>query len=364
MLKDLNDNIQHKLIFCYLRGTHHFALFYNICAFNPDIDFYVHSNYISVDEYRKSDLYNLKNVYFVDNIAKFKYKLHLFGAFITTDAQATSPHSYSIKIISFFNKLNIPVIELQHGLFQLGLHYYDCPIKENFQDDSLPTRSLADHILTYYPIESYTNVTNIGYPPYDKLKKSYKGEYNLILSNLHWKTYSNEEKYHFYKIVLQFIEDQQDKMFIWKQHYGEMINPENQKMIKNLFALFPNAEKNILFYQHNEMLKKINVSTLIQKSDNIISTVSTTLLDCEMYNKPTFVYKCNSNDCLLKRLATNHLFTNYTELSNISKNKQPLKTRFLNRYDNDAFIQCINSLYKTTHLTSPEILQVMLEFDS
>lgn len=360
MLKDINDK-QVKRIFCYLRGCHHFDLFYNIFRNNPCIDFYIHSNFIKVDEYRKSKLYLLENVYFVSDLNAFKFKLNLFGAFITTDAQSTSPHSYSLQLILLFKKLSIPVIELQHGLFQLGLHYFDCPYKEIFHDDSLPTKSWADHILAYYPINNCDNISVIGYPPYDQNLNAYTGEYVLILSNMHWKSYSVEEKYAFYKTVLQFVENS-DGLFVWKMHHGEIQDVSCQNMLKNLFLLFPNAQDKIIFFHQNDMFQRNSVVRLIQKSRWVISTVSTVLLDCEIYHKKAFVFKCDSNLCLVQKLKDSCSFRDCQELKTLSMQDVEFKTGLLQKYNNAVFLDCINKLYKSNVLNTQDCLDVLLSF--
>ena len=363
MLLDIQNN-KRRLIFCYLRGTHHFDLFYNIFNENKDIDFYFTSNFITADDYRKSSIYTLDNVYFIDDIKKFKFKFSLFGAFITTDAQATAPHEYSLKLINFFNKLHIPVIELQHGLFQLGLHYYDKQDKENFRDDSLPTSSFAEHILTYYPVVNNVKTTTIGYPPYNKDMLSYKGEYNLILSNMHWLTYTNEEKYNFYKTVLQFTEKNKDTLFIWKMHHGEMVNPHCQHMLNNLFTIFPDAKQNIIFYHENDILKNTNIFDLINKANIIISTVSTVLLDCERCKKETYTFSSPAVDCLTKKLKNPQCFKNYEELHKILQSKKhTFSTGLLQKFDNKKFRDCINALYKRSNLNQPQLLSRILSFE-
>lgn len=362
MLENITDCNKKKRIFCYLNGAHHFDLFYNIFKMNPEIDFFIHSRSITLDDYRKSRIYGFDNAYFITDFASFKYKTGCFGAFITTDIQSCLPHEYSLKLAYFFKQLRIPVIELQHRLFQLGLHYYDRPAKEIFHDDSLPVRSLADHILTYYPLTNYSNTTTIGYPPFAGTQMSYRGEYTLILSNLHWETYTGKEKYNFYRTVCEFAANNPAKMFLWKMHHGETANPQNHKLIEDLFSVYPEARENIVFYHNNSMLQKTKLSALISKADAIISTVSTVLLDCEMYGKSTFVYKCPSCRCLTDRLKNAGTFGDYKELAALTKHHvSAFETGFLYPYDNKAFVREINSLYKTPDISAEAFLRILLE---
>ena len=352
-----------KRVICYLKGVFHFDLFRNILQENPDIDFFIHSDSITVDEYRKSNIYELSNVYLVTDLKRFKYKLNLFGAFITVDAQAASPHNYSLELIRLFNKMRVPVFELQHGLFQLGLHYYDCPVKENIHADSLPTTSFADHVLTYYPISNYSNTTQIGYPPYCRKLDSFTGNYVLILSNLHWDTYTPEEKYYFYKTMCQFAAENPDKTFIWKMHHGEKVNGNCHSMIKTLFSLFPTARKNIIFYHENEFLNKSSTTELIQKAQTVISTVSTVLLDCDMCKKKTVTFSSPAVKCLIERMKQPQAFTNLQELKELlAQPENHFSTGLLYKYDNEAFRKILNKLYKHTELSNKEFLDIVLDF--
>lgn len=362
MLKDIVDD-KIKKVFCYLRGVHHFDLFYNIFLLNPDIEFYIHSNFISADLYRKSKIYDLSNVYFVTDIKKFKYKLKSFGAFITTDAQAAAPHTYSLELINFFNKLSVPVFELQHGLFQLGLHYYDVPVKEVFHDDSFPTGSFADHVLTYYPNKRNIPSTVVGYPAYKEAPLPYDGEYILILSNLHWETYDKEEKYYFYKMMFELANSLPKQMLIWKMHHGEQVNPHCNSIIKSLFDIFPKAKKNIIFYHENEFLSKSSTMELIQKAHAIISTVSTVLLDCEMCRKKAVTFSSPAVRCLIERMEHPQAFTNLQELKDLLDiPENNFSTGLLYKYDNEAFRKVLDKLYKHSDLSNKEFLDIVLDF--
>lgn len=315
---------------------------------NPDMEFYIHSNFILLDEYRKSELYALNNVKFIADFNKIKHKLNLFGAVLSTDMQATPPHQYSLQIANIFQKLGVPVIEIQHGLFQLGLHYNDVPQHENFYDDSLPGKPIADYIFTYYPLPAIGNTVSIGYPPYIvPLKASYTGEYGLILSNMHWTAYSQKEKYLFYASIMEFIEKHPKITFIWKMHHGEIAAPQTAKMLDSLSKLFT-PQKNMVFSHQTPILKKIDTDELIAKSKFVLSSVSTTLLDCEKYEKFTCIYATKSVECLLSKIAEKSTFRNYTDLVKLFKSSPPplLRSSLLYPYDNEAFRKIIGKIYR------------------
>ena len=146
-----------KMVLCYLNGKHCISLMLPIVCGNTDIEFYFHSKSFGVVDFMSTPLAKCANAHFVGNLDELKFKLNLFGVFITTDAHSAHAHVYSLKLICMFEALGILVLELQHGLFQLGLHYYDVPSGVSFHGDSLPSRSFASQVLVYYPPVSFSD---------------------------------------------------------------------------------------------------------------------------------------------------------------------------------------------------------------
>ena len=348
MLIDIN-NCSKKNIFCYINGKHHFDMFYQIAKQNQDMHFFIYSPNINLDDFIQSQLYKLSNVTLIKNneaeINEVIFKIKAFGLMITTDAQATSAHKKSLQFVNFFQKNNIKVLELQHGLFQLGLHYSSEPSKEGLKSDCLYIPSYADYILTYYPT-SLPNEIVIGYPLYtNENKQNTKGEYTLILSNLHWSVYTDSQRNLFYTSIIQLIKNNPNTLFIWKMHHGEVKQLDKVKEILNIWG---EMRKNIIFTNEDNLFKYISTSELIKNSKNVISTVSTVLLECEMYNKSTIIYKAESVGCLINKIKNKTIFKNCTELEALYKKQQnQLTTGVLHRYDNKKFREAFNKFYKT-----------------
>ena len=354
-----------KNIFFYLSGKYHFDMFYNIFALNKDIEFFIYSKNISKDDFLRSKLVKLENVIFTKDIENILYKALSFGCFISTELQAARPHDYSLKIASLFKLLNIPVVEIQHGLFQLGYSYQSLPVRDRFYSDSIAIEGFSDYSLLYYNMETSKKYQVIGFPEYIKkstktiIKK--KDTYTLILSNMHWDAYDIEEKYRFYYSVIKFVENSSDKLFIWKLHYGETF-ANNKKIINEIMGMFPKAKEKILFANDNDMLKNISVSELIVKSKSIISTVSTVLLNCEMYKRPTYIYESKSVKCLIDKIEKKTTFKNLDELKEVFEkdDKANLNSGLLIEYDNNKFIDFINDVYKEQE-QKQDTLQNILE---
>lgn len=362
MLRNIQDNRQ-KRILCYLSGEHHFALYYNIFLQNDDLVFYVYSKNISFDSYRKSNLYDLDNVFFVENEREMMYKLNQFSLYITTESQMAWPHRNSLSLIKLCKAASIPVIELQHGLFQLGLHYYSIPRKFFYYADALPVKSVADYVLTYYAVPDCPNSVCIGYPPYHTCKNSIDGEYVLVLSNLHWgSAYTREDVYRFYNTVFKYAANHPEQLIIWKMHYGEWNIPYLKGFINNLKLIYPSAVDNIIFYYESEMLKMTSLVDLIRKSNYVISTVSTVLLDCEIYGKEVYTYRCPGVECLINRLQSANSFRNYEELSALmSEERREFHTGLLRPYDNSVFRSFITKVVEESNPCSSSELIAILE---
>ena len=362
MLKtDFKNEQKQKRILFYIRGMHHCHLVYNIAKNNPKYQFYFTSNYLKKDDYIRSVLYPLDNCFFVEDIKNLYAKLPLFGLFITTDCQMTAAHWYSLNISRLFTKLNVKTVELEHGLFQLGLDYFDLPSGVNFYNDSLPTSIVADVFLSYGKEPRIPQAVCIGYPPYEKTRlNSYTGNYTLILSNLHWETYTDVEKYRFYETIIRLVSEHPERLFVWRQHPGEKNSASCKRIYSQIFSIIAPRHQNLII--ENKMFDNIITEELIAKAKNIISTVSTTLLDCEIEKKDTYVYACETNASLIEKLSKSKTFSSYEELSSIFDKKAAVVTGKLNPYNNKAFQEMVEKNYHQPELDKAVYLDDIVQY--
>jgi len=362
MLKNIDSVTEdRRLVLLYVRGAFHFPLIEPLVRHNPDIEFFLHSNLFGNGEVERSGLLAYANFHFTSGLDEIKYKLNQFGAFITTDAEPANPHSYSLRLIEFFHAIGVPVFELQHGLFQLGLHYYDVPHGCHFGGDSLLASSFADNVLAYYPPTSVeTPCTAIGYPPFSGQKETSKGsDWTLVLSNLHWPTYTNEERRSFYESVYRLAAEGPSPV-VWKLHHGEIGSQRCNVLRKELAAKYPQAAGRLRFHHEDALLRDLKLGTLIVRAGNVISTVSTVLLDCEMQNKRVAIFSCPSVACLIDKLARKDVFSTTEELfALLSRGPERLVTGHLLPYDNGAFRNALDASYRETTLSRKEYLSAV-----
>ena len=291
-------------------------MFYNLFL-NDEFIYVIISNYITPDEYHLSKISMLKNCIFCNNIDELKYKISCFGAFLSTDTLATKAHQQALFIVNLCHLNNIPVIELQHGLFVYGMSYHCIPENNIVTSDSLPVSSFKNHTFTFYPTNKKDS-TCIGYPIYyDFNKLSYKGKYTVILSNMHWMAYSEYEKFTFFSSIIELANKHPNELFIWKLHPGEIDFPYYKELLHSLFRIFPSSKRNIIFFHEDNILNKIGNFDLIGKSNKIICTLSTVMLDCELLKKDTIIFNCKSSDSMVSQLKTKECFSDIEELEKL-----------------------------------------------
>ena len=363
MLAQINKSIG-KMVLCYLNGRHSIPLMIPAVQGNPDVEFYFHSRTFAGVDFMATPMSECPNAHFVGDFDELKFKLNLFGAFITTDANAARSHVYSLKLVSMFKALGIPVLELQHGMFQIGLHYYDVPSGMSFWGDSLPSKSFADRVLAFYqPIRRTPPSTVIGYPPYSgEPSGGGGGEYLLVLTNLHWPTYTTDEKMAFLDAVAALVESRPELPVVWKMHHAE--TPPASKinqMVGEVLGRHPDAKRRIRFAHLDPEFKDKTASELIAGAKCAVSTVSTVLLDCEIYRCPTAVYACASNDCLVKMIKSADFFGDGSSLAALfERGLRPIQSGKLLAYDNAAFRAALDAIYKPSPITQEKFLSLLL----
>jgi hypothetical protein len=361
MLVNFKDDKYKKKILCFLDASHRVELFYHLAQNNQDILFVL-----------CSIMHDFKNVFFRNKISKLPnitiaaprqevlVKSKAFGLHITTFSQSTVSHLEGLKFVAMFNKLKVPVFELQHGMFQIGLHYHS--LLKWFNSESFPIEGYADKILTYYP-SGIENEISVGYPIFDNLKKPIEGDYTLVLSNLHWQCYSKIDVYKFYHAVIKFAAHNPDKIFMWQPHPGEVaFGGLNSMFLKNLFTIYPAAKKNFISIKSNQVSNLVPTEEWIRKSGCVISTVSTVLLDCEMYNKPTLVWESESTKVLLDKIKTKTTFADYDTLCKVYDlpyEKLKLKSGLLFPYDNNVFRAAVEKYYKEPQMDENSLQEIL-----
>lgn len=344
MLKNISK-VKNKKILCYLDNISNFELFFPICSLNSDIDFFIISNVITIDDFRRAKLFTLDNVYYLSEIQRLKFQISYFGAFITTNAYSVASNEFALNIIKLAKDESIPVIKLQTELFEPLVHFDTTFKKDIYSDESFITNTLEDHYLAFFLNDYSKDTTVIGYPCYYQDVESIDEGYGLILSNMDWYPYSRDDIQVFYKTVLEFIQNSEVQTFIWKMNDKELSNSVCMNFLSNLFNFYPNAKEKIVFCHENEMLKRVNDFELIRKSSFVINSLGIKVLDCKLANKNTFVFNCKNINVLTNKLNGVAIFNNILELEDLITQQNQEKFDYLVKFDNSKFRDLLDRCY-------------------
>ncbi|MFG0866349.1 hypothetical protein [Pseudomonas sp. FYR_7] len=234
-------------------------------------------------------------------------------------------------VLSSALKLGIPVIELPHGLIQSGYNLDDSSRVidlSSYYDgigDNLP--SIASMRLAWYGRNS------VGYPRFTDAKKPQRllPAYTVITTNTNWFLYSVEEKRRFFNIVWRFAEANPEKLFIWSPHPAE----NNQHTYSHSISALRPA--NVLRYglKQDIYFDGIeNTNDLIAYCESGISTVSTCLLEFEMYEKAVSVFRGVGVSNLIDSFLSAKTFTSTEDLR---ERAERIHTGMLEKYEPRKF---------------------------
>lgn len=321
----------------------------NIVKCNKDIDFYIHSQHLSLEDFLRHPLSREINCRLISqrDKAELIFKMDFFNAILSTECRSCTAHKYGLELLNMAKK-RIPIFEIQHGLFQLGLSYSCLPSKHRLFADSFLPKTAADEVLSFYPLKE--KHTLIGYPPFYNVKPDlvkHKSAYCLILTNLNWHTYEEQERVNFYLSLEKLIKEHSEKCFIWKFHPQEVLWFKQADYYSDLLSTL--SHNNLILHHEDPVLSHVPTQNLIKFASKVITTPSTVLLDCQMLKKNTVIYECCSNQTLLDLLRSSSknkqpaTFHNFSELAKIFSLEQGLLTEYLYSFDNAAFRGAIES---------------------
>jgi|GEM_PF-2013367 len=231
-------------------------------------------------------------------------------------------------LLSSALKLEIPIIELPHGLVQSGYNLDDTSRLINLSSyyegigSSLP--SIASLRLGWYGKYS------VGYPRSVVTKQTTNRtvpKFTLITTNTNWFLYSVEEKRIFFNSVFKYAEANPNHLFIWSPHPAET---NEQTYSHSISALRP---ANVLIYG---LMKDIyfdgieNSNDLAAFCEDGISTVTTCILEYEMHNKSVHIFSTPGVAQIIERF---HKAKTFTSIADLNAPAAPVHTGMLERYD-------------------------------
>ncbi len=337
MIVNNNEQLFKKYILFHVHSLRQLPMYAHILRENDDFYFVLYSDHILEDDFVKTDVAQFDNVTFAQDVELIRAKAALFDVVISTNQSLLDAVIVdgirSVKKAKFF--------EIQNALFQSGVHYNDLPILTSLGYDSLESKCRAHAMLLFYPVDGRAGGTPIGYPHYLEDEPLYShGQYTLVLSNLHVDAYTHIERVRFYQAVAQLIVANPRQLFLWHCHQDEAALLGDIHQYTSVFSSEP--VNNLVYTAQTNAFGLIPRASLIKKSKNVISTISTALLECEQYKRSTLVYRAQSINLLLDKIHHVESFADYDELKQkFGKGEYSLESGLLQRYNNDVFRDAI-----------------------
>lgn len=297
---------------------------FNSYIYSEGFDFYD----LSLDYKRAEFLSSLKNVAAI---------LKRITRIVTYIGQVNSNIRKEYRnLLSAALKLEIPIIELPHGLIQSGYNLDDdsrfIDLSSYYEGIGKSLPSIASMRLTWYGENS------VGYPRHNAFK-NFKDKivprYTVITTNTNWFLYSVEDKRHFFNVVFKFAERNPSRIFIWSPHPAE----SNEQTYSN--HVIPLRPANVLTYGLTKDIFFDGIegsNDLIAYCEDGISTLSTCILEYEIHKKNVQVFSTVGVENILSAFTSCKTFESIDELSESS---EPVITGMLEDYNNERFDELV-----------------------
>lgn len=284
-----NSQEQHRpLIGVMLPGLNAAEIFLANAESLRDFDFLVYIPSINT-KLRKS--LERAGVRFTTEIAFFILNSAHFDAGMTFGCLPHVAHRNVLLLTAMMREIGVPVIDIQHGLYQWGINFTDDSREVGFSGTSgisLPISTMADLQITW------TGENAVGYPRYKKIFHPAPKPHGpiLIATNTNWHIYTNEDRYRLLRMFSELFASLPRTRFVWKPHPAEF-NPANsilREMIKEIQEkpqTFPNVT-----IVGGGATEQATLTELIGDCRAGIATIGTAVIDFEMLHKPCAIFDC------------------------------------------------------------------------
>ncbi len=218
-----------------------------------------------------------------------------FDAVVSFAAPCDPRLMQNLFVVSYFDEIGIPTIEIQHGLFQYGINNVDVGL----QVGSSPERGDQMGIHIEYAAKKvlrWGGEDGIGYLKSElavEAPANLRGEFVLVTTNQNWHVYSDKHRYQLAIAIVRLAMSRPDLRFVWKPHHAENGTPEAKRVLTTVQEYeLPNIE-----FEHS-----VPAEALIPSCKAAITTVSTTLIDYQTHRTPTAVFACEPVAHLVEQL--------------------------------------------------------------
>lgn len=293
-------DITAKRVLLIAQGPWHLGMYASLFTALPEIDWTVYFD-AAPDVVVPLAQDAPTNVQLIGDMTDVLLRLDDFAVCLTTLATPHRAHLRGIQIFAACAKLGIPVLELQHGLFQQGLSFVEISKTpgSGFTGATMgaAARNFCDGQV------GWAGQEGIGLPQYHNLPPASDEGYVLILSNMHRSIFSEIERRLFYDSVAQLVRTHPRTSFLWKPHQAEI-----QRRLEPLYApVMRQAGRNLELLTKETMAGRTTLD-IIRRCSRAVSSASSVLLELEMYAKPTLLYAPVSMEGVLPALGRIHPF--------------------------------------------------------
>lgn len=349
-----------------LQGLHHLMLYENIFKYCTQFQWYC----LLPDMPKSLDVEAPKQFYFRYGVIFFSDPLsciaHIghFDAVVTTWAVPHAKHLSYIKFIALAYELGLPVFELQHGLFQLGLTYSEfAPVVGSGPGAAIAApdvENLTTNVIRWFGEDG------IGYPrsptfdDREGARRNLKSKQVVFVTNHHWGILTDDERRACYEIMYETIRTLSAVDFVLLPHTGELKNQAFTDMVAKLDAV---AAKN---YRIETGRGDGVFDNTICNADLIVGSASTTILDCELSGTPTVMFNNETQAPFLESFVNVVTFSNADELIKIVndvlyKNYRPeINTGFAQPFRPDRLVSILQAAVKERRRSSAEEVAVVI----
>jgi len=269
----------------------------NYVVYNPDTELELHV-------LSKTLEYDSNNTQFCFEANSLRVILSSFDLVITTVGHFSPVMNKDLKVlIDLSMRYKIPIIDVPHGLFQFGHNFWDDSEIIHLASCDYGAGGWVDSFCSSQINWFKDSPNGPGYPRFSSKisrKQTCVPDFTLLTTNSNWYLYDKAWQRSLLAFITTYAFENLNELIIWSPHPAEVQNsPVLSYYIDNLLPpnLFVYGKQNQLNFYGLECTED-----LIACCQKGITTVSTCIVDYELYKKDIVVLSSHSTQNLVASL--------------------------------------------------------------
>lgn len=295
-------------------------------------------------------LYQLHGVQILTDERAALLNFPAIDAVVTTCAVPHATHGAFIRYLALAYEMGLPVFELQHGLFQLGINYSERAALVGTGLAGALTALDAPNLTRSKLVWSETDAgdaTCIGYPLFGPHVRDCPSALRpqdgvvLVATNLHWNIFSAQDVTQCWDHLVSLFRRLPDLRFVLMPHPGEMKSAALRRGLERC------AREGIVNVEARRPADRAEFVAMVAEARMAVSMVSTLLLDFEMYDLPCVMLPCPRTERLTAGLeqvcapATFEAFATAVEAAYYGRDDAMLRTGRLVPFAPEALVDAV-----------------------